>query len=90
MGEVLPILEDFTLRTPGSYLEASDCALTWHYRDADADFGAAQAKNLQLHFDQMLRRRPVRDNFFYDECLCQLHNHVILTLAGSSIYSTSL
>ena len=60
MGEVLPILEDFTLRTPGSYLEASDCALTWHYRDADADFGAAQAKNLQLHFDQMLRRRPVR------------------------------
>ena len=60
MGEVLPFLEDFTLRTPGSYLEASDCALTWHYRDADADFGAAQAKNLQLHFDQMLRRRPVR------------------------------
>ena len=29
MEEVLPILEDFTKRTPGSLLEASDCCLTW-------------------------------------------------------------
>jgi len=30
MVEVLPILEDFTKRTPGSLLEASDCCLTWY------------------------------------------------------------
>jgi len=34
--------------------------LTRYYRDADADFGSSQAKNVQLQLDQMLRRRPVR------------------------------
>lgn len=57
MDEVMPILEDFTHRTPGSLIERCECCLTWHYRDTDGDFGISQAKNLQLHFDQMLQRR---------------------------------
>lgn len=28
--------------------------LTWHFQDTDPDFGQTQAKNLQLHFEQML------------------------------------
>ena len=59
MIEVMPILEDFTQRTPGSFIEKSECCLTWHYRDTDRDFGISQAKNLQLHFDQMLQRRVI-------------------------------
>ncbi|CAM9967763.1 unnamed protein product, partial [Phaeothamnion confervicola] len=53
--QVLSILRNFTERTPGSHLETKDSGLTWHYRDADPEFGLAQAKNLQLHFDQMLK-----------------------------------
>ena len=59
-GQVIPILEDFTERTPGSVLEAQECCLTWHYRDTDEDFGIAQAKSLQLHFDEILQYRSVR------------------------------
>ena len=58
--EVLPILEDFTRRTPGSVLEVKESCLTWHFRDTDEDFGEMQANNLQLHFDQMLRNHQVR------------------------------
>ncbi|GLD98062.1 hypothetical protein PINS_up019285 [Pythium insidiosum] len=57
--EVEYILEHFTERTPGSLLEVKDCCYTWHFRDADPTFGLKQAKDLQLHFDQMLRDRPV-------------------------------
>lgn len=57
--EVESILEHFTERTPGSLLDIKDCSYTWHFRDADPEFGLKQAKDLQLHFDQMLRDRPV-------------------------------
>lgn len=57
--EVESILEHFTERTPGSLLDIKDCSYTWHFRDADPTFGLKQAKDLQLHFDQMLRDRPV-------------------------------
>merc|ERR1712178_192769 len=60
MDEIMPILQDFTQRTPGSVIERTECCLTWHYRDSDGDFGISQAKNLQLQFGQMLQRRPVR------------------------------
>ncbi len=33
--EVLPILEIYTDRTPGSFIEEKDYSLAWHYRKAD-------------------------------------------------------
>lgn len=57
--EVESILEHFTERTPGSLLDIKDCSYTWHFRDADPTYGLKQAKDLQLHFDQTLRDRPV-------------------------------
>jgi len=60
MDEVRPILESFTRQTPGSALEATDARLCWHFRDADPDFGEAQAKNLQLHLEAVVEHRPVR------------------------------
>ncbi|KAG2510545.1 hypothetical protein BBO99_00008847 [Phytophthora kernoviae] len=57
--EVESILEHFTERTPGSLLDVKDCCYTWHFRDADPTFGLKQAKDMQLHFDQMLRDLPV-------------------------------
>lgn len=38
--EVLkPVFEYFAERTPGSFIEEKELALTWHYRNADVDFG---------------------------------------------------
>lgn len=51
--QVMGILESFTERTPGSFLEVKDSCLAWHYRDADPDFGLSQAKNLHQHLDQV-------------------------------------
>ncbi|CAM9120754.1 unnamed protein product [Sphacelaria rigidula] len=59
-SEVLAILQNFTSRTPGSFLELKDSGLTWHFQDTDPDFGQTQAKNLQLHFEQMLANERVR------------------------------
>lgn len=52
-NQVMGILESFTERTPGSFLEVKDSCLAWHYRDADPDFGLSQAKNLHQHLDQV-------------------------------------
>ena len=57
---VTGMLEHYTERTPGSFFESEDVCLTWHFADADPDFGMNQAKDMQLHFDQMLRKKPVR------------------------------
>jgi hypothetical protein len=32
----------FTERTPGTYIEKKESSLTWHYRDADPNFGSWQ------------------------------------------------
>ncbi|KAJ1452497.1 glycosyltransferase family 20-domain-containing protein [Pelagophyceae sp. CCMP2097] len=58
--EVFPMLESFTRFTPGSFLEANQSCLAWHYSEADPEFGASQAKDLQLHLDVILANRPVR------------------------------
>ena len=59
-AEVLSMLQDVTTRTPGSFIEAKDCSITWHFRDCDPDFGLTQAKSLQLHFDHILQHSPVK------------------------------
>ena len=42
--EVMDVFGHFTERTQGSWIERKRVALTWHYRQADPDFGAFQAK----------------------------------------------
>lgn len=54
-----PILEQFTARTPGSFIEEKSAALAWHYRLADPEFGPLQAKELRLHLSEVLGHTPV-------------------------------
>jgi trehalose 6-phosphate synthase/phosphatase len=54
-----PILESFTARTPGSFIEEKSAALAWHYRLANREFGALQAKELRLHLSEVLSHTPV-------------------------------
>ncbi|RIL06364.1 MAG: bifunctional alpha,alpha-trehalose-phosphate synthase (UDP-forming)/trehalose-phosphatase [Proteobacteria bacterium] len=56
---VARILEDFAARTPGTLVEEKTASLAWHYRAADPDFGARQAKELQIHLSEVLSNLPV-------------------------------
>jgi trehalose 6-phosphate synthase/phosphatase len=56
---VLAILRDFAERTPGSLIEEKTAGLAWHYRTADPEYGAAQAKELSLHLATLLSNVPV-------------------------------
>ena len=56
---VLPILEQYTDSTDGSFIKDKETSVVWHYRDADPDFGAWQAKELMDHLESVLVNDPV-------------------------------
>ncbi|CAM9261656.1 unnamed protein product [Ectocarpus sp. 13 AM-2016] len=56
---VRPIMQYFTERTPGTYIENKESSLTWHYRDADPHFGLWQAKDMQIHMEDVLSNLPL-------------------------------
>ena len=58
--EVRPILEEFALRTQGAFVEEKESSLVWHYRRADVEYGAIQAKELHLHLMELLSNYPVQ------------------------------
>jgi trehalose 6-phosphate synthase/phosphatase len=51
---ILPVLEHFIDRTPGSFLEEKELALVWHHRMADPEFGEWLANELVATLDDML------------------------------------
>jgi trehalose 6-phosphate synthase/phosphatase len=51
---VMPILEHFVDRTPGSFVEEKKYALVWHHRLADPEFGAWLANELVSMLEAML------------------------------------
>ncbi|HSN92829.1 MAG TPA: bifunctional alpha,alpha-trehalose-phosphate synthase (UDP-forming)/trehalose-phosphatase [Anaeromyxobacteraceae bacterium] len=56
---VLDILRDFADRTPGSLVEEKTAGLAWHYRAADPEHGAVQARELTVHLQAVLSNVPV-------------------------------
>ncbi len=56
---VLPILEHFTVRTPGTLVEEKTASIAWHYRLADPEFGSFQANELRAHLTELLSNLPV-------------------------------
>lgn len=53
------IMEVYTSRTHGSYIEETEMKVLWQYRDADTEFGALQAKELEDHLSKYLRNHAV-------------------------------
>lgn len=45
-SQVHPLLETYSDRVPGSFIEEKDYSLAWHYRRADAALGNVRAKEL--------------------------------------------
>ncbi|KAI8577448.1 hypothetical protein K450DRAFT_177698 [Umbelopsis ramanniana AG] len=58
--DVIEIFTYYTERTAGSFIEHKRCSLTWHYRLADPEYGAFQAKECQNHLENaVLSKLPV-------------------------------
>lgn len=53
------IMEVYTSRTHGSYIEETEMKVLWQYRDADLEFGYLQARELEDHLSNCLRSFPV-------------------------------
>lgn len=53
------IMEVYTSRTHGSYIEETEMKVLWQYRDADTEFGSLQAKELEDHLSKYLQGYPV-------------------------------
>ncbi|HET9265791.1 MAG TPA: bifunctional alpha,alpha-trehalose-phosphate synthase (UDP-forming)/trehalose-phosphatase [Vicinamibacterales bacterium] len=59
MRRVYPVLEQFTANTPGSLIEKKSASVAWHYRMADAEFGARQAHELRMLLGDALSNQPL-------------------------------
>ncbi|KAK6524165.1 threalose-6-phosphate phosphatase [Orbilia ellipsospora] len=55
--DVLDIFQYYTERTQGSFIERKRCAVTWHYRRADPDYGAFQARECQAHLENTVMQK---------------------------------
>ena len=51
----ISIMDVYTSRTHGSYIEETEMKVLWQYRDADPEFGYLQAKELEDHLANVLR-----------------------------------
>jgi trehalose 6-phosphate synthase/phosphatase len=59
---VLDILDLYTLRTPGSFIEDKGHALTWHYRNSPKEFASFLANKLFFELEEALTGQPVQVN----------------------------
>jgi trehalose 6-phosphate synthase/phosphatase len=57
---IIPILEHFTDRTPGSFVEEKKYGLVWHYRMAEPEFGEWLANELVSMLEAMLAETELR------------------------------
>ena len=53
------IMENYSRRTPDSFVEKKTYALAWHYRNSPADFAEFQAKNLVSDLRSCFQGAPV-------------------------------
>ncbi|CAL5866603.1 uncharacterized protein PFLUO_LOCUS812 [Penicillium psychrofluorescens] len=55
--EVVEVFQHFTERTQGSFIERKRVALTWHYRRADPEYGAFQARECRKALENTVAKR---------------------------------
>ena len=55
--EVIEVFQYYTDKTTGSFVETKKIALTWHYRRADPEFGAYQARECQKHLERTVAKK---------------------------------
>jgi trehalose 6-phosphate synthase/phosphatase len=55
--EVIEVFQHYTERTQGSFIERKRVALTWHYRRADPEYGAFQARECRKALEDTVAKR---------------------------------
>jgi trehalose-phosphatase len=58
---VRPLLDHYTIRTPGTFVEETEVQLVWHHRNAEEPFGSIQVRDLHHLLDEMPVSLDVRD-----------------------------
>jgi trehalose 6-phosphate synthase/phosphatase len=58
LARVHRVLDQIASATPGSWVEVKSASLAWHYRGADADYGARQALDLRRLLNEVLANQP--------------------------------
>jgi len=53
------IMDVYTQRTDGTYIERKGSSVVWQFRDAEPEFGALQAAELQDHLHGVLKAFPI-------------------------------
>ncbi len=48
-SEILPVLELYVNRTPGSFIEEKDYSLVWHYRKVETGLGELRTSEISTH-----------------------------------------
>ena len=54
-----PVMEAFTARVPGSFIEEKTASLAWHYRLVDLGYGVGQARDLRLKLAETFVHGPM-------------------------------
>eukprot|EP00793_Prasinoderma_coloniale_P001526 PRCOL_00003330-RA len=54
----LSVMKTYVEATDGSFVDEKESSLVWHFRDADPDFGAFQAKEMVDHLESVLASEP--------------------------------
>ncbi len=57
--EIRPILELFTDRTPGSFIEEKEYSLVWHYRRASPELAAIRSRELKETLMDLTQNRDI-------------------------------
>jgi trehalose 6-phosphate synthase/phosphatase len=57
--KILPIFESFTSRTPGTLVEEKSAGVTWHYRMANPEHAARQARDFLLLLNDVISGLPL-------------------------------
>ncbi len=57
---VRPVLDEYTERTPGAFVEVKEASLAWHYRRAEPAVGRRHALELAHHLTESLARSPLQ------------------------------
>ena len=52
-NEILAVIEGYTNRTPGAWIEQKNLAITWHYRNASAETGALNSTECKKRLEEL-------------------------------------
>lgn len=59
MESVKDIMQSYTEKTDGAFIEEKESMIVWNYRDTDQEFGNWQAKEMASHLDHVFCHLPI-------------------------------